>query len=67
MANHLPSSMEHSSEKADSAVHDENTLPHSLATTNGKHDLDQPVKLDKHGFPLIPQPSSSPDDPLVSP
>ena len=33
-------------------------------TTESESNLN--VKLDKHGFPLVPQPSDNKDDPLVS-
>ncbi|KAL9073421.1 MAG: hypothetical protein Q9157_004755 [Trypethelium eluteriae] len=28
------------------------------------HDLEQPLKLDRHGLPLVPQPTDHPSDPL---
>lgn len=43
----------------------------AIGTLNGSRDLEQsdekarPLKLDKSGLPLVPQPSDHKDDPLV--
>lgn len=37
-----------------------------LAAGEGKELDERPLKLDKHGLPLVPQPSDFADDPLVS-
>ena len=55
--------------KAEQANHEENGLsPRLVRTNSSEKDLKpepQHAKLDKHGFPLIPQPSDNKDDPLV--
>jgi hypothetical protein len=48
------------SEKHAQVLHNEHGFP-DIA----KNDLDSDLKLDKHGLPLIPQPSRFKDDPLV--
>ena len=34
-------------------------------STEYSEDKPRPLKLDKHGLPLVPQPTDHPDDPLV--
>ena len=39
--------------------------PEIKGTTEFAEDKPRPLKLDKHGLPLVPQPTDHPDDPLV--
>ena len=52
--------------KSESAFHEESLTPPSgrEESSDGKAGEGQ-VKLDKHGLPLVPQPSPYSDDPLV--
>ncbi|KAH8811170.1 major facilitator superfamily domain-containing protein [Xylogone sp. PMI_703] len=56
--------MEETGTKAPYAAHLESIRPQADDNVEElKPDLEH-VKLDKHGFPLVPQPSDNPDDPL---
>lgn len=61
--------MAENGEKAQLARHEESISPPGLPRSHfSEKDIKpdvQPVKLDKHGYPLVPQPSENPDDPLV--
>ena len=39
--------------------------PEIKGTADYSEDKPRALKLDKHGLPLVPQPSDHPDDPLV--
>lgn len=60
--------MESTYEKTDKSIGD--SVPEVTESRDeeslGQEDTSD-VKVDKHGLPLVPQPSNSPDDPLVSP
>jgi hypothetical protein len=49
---------------AQSDVHLKNAVEQRISLE--KADLEAHAVLDKHGFPLLPQPTSHTDDPLVS-
>jgi hypothetical protein len=57
------------STKADAAKHEENVLSsYPRDSLNGDKETKprpEDTKVDKHGLPLVPQPSDNEDDPLV--
>ena len=57
--------------KAEQGTHEENGLSQSVRRTYSSEKELKPgtqrPKVDKHGYPLVPQPSENEDDPLVLP
>jgi hypothetical protein len=52
--------------KEQGTAHEESISPPVAPQNDLKPDAED-VKRDKHGFPLVPQPSDNSDDPLVRP
>jgi hypothetical protein len=55
--------MDDASSKEREAAHEESILPPDASVIAKKEGVEN-VKRDKHGFPLVPQPSDHKDDPL---